>query len=203
MTSKRRDSDKMESVGTPHPYKSDHVNVGSSKSRALDKGQSGSEFRIWGGGGPDQVLKKLFIIDFEIGSNNSETASEPLLRMLRPFCIISVPRTHMHEKTIFASSAYQLNCAGLPSVTTTPCVEKPKVTEKGDTSKVAECSKKGCKMCWVRSINSYKFNLHLTNKLQFHRECTNSLQKTGPATCVVPQNGVELDFDCNYILCCV
>jgi hypothetical protein len=27
----------MESVGTPHPYKSDHVTVGSSKSRVLEK----------------------------------------------------------------------------------------------------------------------------------------------------------------------
>jgi hypothetical protein len=27
----------MESVGTPHPYKSDHVTVGSSKSRGLEK----------------------------------------------------------------------------------------------------------------------------------------------------------------------
>ncbi len=28
---------KMESVGTPHPYKSDHMTVGGSKSRVLEK----------------------------------------------------------------------------------------------------------------------------------------------------------------------
>jgi hypothetical protein len=52
--------------------------------------------------------------------------------------------------------------------------------EKGNTSKVTECSKKGCKKHWVCSINSYKFNLHLKNELQFHRECTDGLQEKLP-----------------------
>jgi hypothetical protein len=52
--------------------------------------------------------------------------------------------------------------------------------EKGDTSKVVECSEKGCKTRWVHSINSYKFNLNLTNELQFHRECTDGLEEKLP-----------------------
>jgi hypothetical protein len=52
----------------------------------------------------------------------------------------------------------------------------------------------------VRSINSYKFHLHLINELQFHRDAPTvskrSCQKTGPAitTCVVPQNGIGRDI---------
>jgi hypothetical protein len=42
---------------------------------------------------------------------------------------------------------------------------------------ITSVRKKGARLAgFVQLVNSYKFNLHLTKKLQFHGECTNGLK---------------------------